>query len=270
MATNINGMLNSANRYGYLFNNSASQKQNSINSLWSNYGNFQNNAASNLGALTELKQNAAAVVDSYNEAKDTFYTEFDSNMSALKESANAMKNLKFDVGENPITKTEVTGEDGKTETKTTYSKGMQSALDSIKSFISDYNDALSFLKDNSAVSGRVEKMASNFGDTTYRSSLYEQVGISVGSDGKLSINEEMLANTIAEIPDKVSRILGKDGLADKALQHVDTANGQRNNLFPSAKSMLGNQLDAVDLYTGKSMINMTNISNVGNLVNMMF
>lgn len=278
MATNINGMLNSANKYGYLFNNSASKRQNSINSLWSNYGNFQNNAASNLGALTELKQNAAAVVDSYNEAKDTFYTEFDSNMSALKKSANAMKNFKFDVGEDPITKkavldkdgNEVKDKDGKTVMETTYSKGMKSALDIVKNLVNDYNDSLKFLKDNSAVSGRVERMASNFGDTTYRSSLYEQVGISVGKDGKLTIDEEKLANTIAENPDKVSRILGKDGLADKAIQHVDTANGQRNNLFPNAKSMLGNQLDAVDLYTGKSMINMTNISNIGNLVNMMF
>ena len=270
MATNINSMLSAPN-YSYLFNNnSATKKQNSIASLWSNYGNFQNNAASNLGALTELRQNAAAVVDSYNEAKDTFYAEFDSNMNALKKSANEFKNFQFDVGEDPITKTEVTGEDGKTETQVTYSKGMQSALDSIKNFVTNYNDALSFLKDNSAVSGRVERMASEFGDTTYRASLYEQVDISVGSDGKLSINEETLANAIAENPDKVSRILGKDGLADKAIQHVDTANGQRNNLFPSAKSMLGNQLDAVDLYTGKSMLNMTNISNIGNLINMMF
>ncbi len=279
MATNINGMLNSANKYGYLFNNSASQRQNSINSLWSNYGNFQNNASSALGSLTELKQNAAAVVDSYNEAKDTFYTEFDSNMSALKKSASALKNFDFsNVGDDPITKkavldkdgNEVKDKDGKTVTETTYSKGMQSALDTVKNLVNDYNDSLKFLKDNSAVSGRVERMASNFGDTTYRSSLYEQVGISVGKDGTLTIDEEKLANTIAENPDKVSRILGKDGLADKAIQHVDTANGQRNNLFPSAKSMLGNQLDAVALYTGKSMINMTNISNIGNLINMMF
>jgi flagellar capping protein FliD len=278
MAMNINGMLNSANKYGYLFNNSATQRQNSISSLWSNYGNFQSNAASNLGALNEIRQNASAVVESYNDAKDAFYTEFDSNMSALKKSASAMKNLKIDVGEDAITKkavldkdgNEVKDKDGQTMTETTYSKGMQSALDTIKDLVNSYNDSLKFLKNNSEVSGRVGQMAANFGDTTYRSSLYEQVGISVGNDGSLSIDEERLANSIAENPDKVSRILGKEGLADKALQHVDTANGQRNNLFPTAKSMLGSQMDAVELYTGKSMINMTNISNIGNLVNMMF
>lgn len=279
MATNINSMLNSANKYGFLFNNSASKSQNSINSLWSNYGNFQSNAASNLGALTEIRQNAAAVVDSYNEAKDTFYAEFDSNMSALKKSANAVKNFNFsDIGEDSITKkavldkdgNEVKDKNGDTVMETTYSKGMQGALNAVKDLVNNYNDSVKFLKDNSAVSGRVERMASNFGDTTYRSSLYEQVGISVGKDGTLSIDEEKLANSIAENPDKVSRILGKDGLADKAIQHVDTANGQRNNLFPSAKSMLGNQLEAAQLYTGSSYINMTNIANIGNLVNMMF
>ena len=154
--------------------------------------------------------------------------------------------------------------------KTTYSKEMQGALDAVKDLVGNYNESINFLKSNSAVSGRVERMASNFGDTTYRSKLYEQIGINVGKDGTLSIDEEKLANAIVDNPDKVSRLLGKDGLAGKAEQHVDTANGQRNNLFPNAKSMLGSQLDAAALYTGKSMINMTMISNIGNLVNMMF
>ncbi len=133
MATNINSMLTSANRYSYLFNNSATKTQNSINSLWSNYGNFQSNASSNLAALTEIRQNASAVVESYNDAKDTFYTQFDNAMSSLKESASAIKNQDFNVGENAITKTEETDkdgnvikdEDGNAVIKTTYSKKMR-------------------------------------------------------------------------------------------------------------------------------------------------
>ena len=147
---------------------------------------------------------------------------------------------------------------------------MQGALDTVKDFVNDYNDSIKFFQSNSSVSNRVGKMASNFGDTTYRSSLYEQIGINVNKDGTLEIDEEKLANSIAKDPSKVSRILGKDGLAGKAEQHANTANSQRNNLFPNAKSMLGSQMDQVALYTGKSMINMTMISNIGNLVNMMF
>lgn len=289
MANNITSMLGASN-YSYLFNNNSTKRQNSISALWQNYGNFQNNASSSLGMLNEIKQNASAVVESYDKAKDTFYTEFDSNMSALKESANKIKN--FDFGsvnaaaakaktatvEQPIAKTAVLDKDGnevkdkygQTVMKTTYSKEMQGALDAVKDLVGNYNDSLNFLKSNSEVSNRVGRMASNFGDTTYRSSVYEQIGINVGKDGTLSIDEEKLANAIVDNPDKVSRILGRDGLAGKAEQHVDTANAQRNNLFPNAKSMLGNQLDAAELYTGKSMINMTMNSNIGNLVNMMF
>lgn len=269
MANNITSMLGAAN-YSYLFNNNSTQRQNSISSLWQNYGSFQTNATSNLAALTEVRQNASAVVDSYNTAKDTFYTEFDDAMSELQNSAAKVKNFNFNVGENPITKTEETDEDGKITTKTTYSKSMQGALDAVKDFIGDYNDSLNFLKEHSAISNRIGRTAANFADTTYRASLYEQIGINVGSDGTLSINEETLAESIANDPDKVSRLLGKEGLAGKAESHVNTANSQRDSLFPTAKTMLGKQLDQAEIYTGKSMINISNISNIGNLINMMF
>ncbi len=268
MAT-INGMVGSGNLS--MFNSySAQNKKSSLNSLWSNYSSFSANASTALSGLSEIKSNVASVMSSYNTAKDTFYTEFDSNMSALGKAADNMKNLKIDVGENPITKTEETDEDGNKTTKTTYSDGMKTALNTVKDLVDSYNDSISFLKDNSGVSARVSRMATVFGDTAYRSANYELIGITVGSDGKLSINEDALAQSIADNPDKVSSVLGKDGLAGKAEQHIDTANSQRDRLFPTAKSMLGNELSAAALYTGKSFVNMTSISNIGNLVNMMF
>ena len=268
MATNITSMLGMAN-YSYLFNN-RSAKQNSINSLWSNYGSFQQNATSNLAALTEIRQNASAVVESYNDAKDTFYTEFDDTMAELKESANNVKNFNFNVGENAIVKAGEKDSEGNVASETTYSKSMQSALDTVKEFVDNYNDSIKFFQNNTAVSSRVEKLASEFGDTTYRSNAYAAIGISVASDGTLSINESTLAENIANDPDKVSSTLGSEGLAGKAENHIDTANAQRDRLFPTAKSMLGKQLEQAEIYTGGAYINMQNISNVGNLVNMMF
>jgi hypothetical protein len=275
MANNITSMLGAAN-YSYLFNNNATQRQNSISSLWKNYGNFQSNAASNLGALTEVRQNAAAVIESFNEARDAFYTEFDDNMAALKESAKNITNVNFNVGENAITKTAETDKDGNevkdksgnTVMKTTYNKEMQGALDAIKNLVDSYNDSREFLKDHSAVSGRTGRMASNFGDTTYRASLYESVGINVGSDGALSIDEEKLANSIVNNADKVSRILGSEGLAKKAEQHVNEAESQRDSLFTS--DMISKQINQARIYTGKSMLDMMSNANTGNLVNTMF
>ena len=273
MAT-ISNMIGTGN-YSSFYNNTTKKNQNaaqqSINSLWSNYSNnFASTSMNALSGLSEIKSGVASVMESYDEAKQTFYTEFDDNMSALSESAANVKRYNFDVGENPITKADSVDSDGKKTTTTTYSKDMQNALDAVKSFVEDYNDTIKFFNDNSAVSNRVGRMSTMFGDTTYRASNYEQIGITVGKDGSLSIDEEKLADSIANNPNKVSSVLGSDGLAGKAESHISTAKGQRDRLFPSAKSMLGDQLDTAALYTGKAFTNMTAISNVGNLLNMMF
>lgn len=254
---------NSANK-----NQSAAQK--SINSVWDSYNDYTSNSMNALSGLSEIKSGVANVMSSYDNAKEAFYEELDENISNLSSSAAKVKDYNFKVGNDAIKKTESTDEDGKKVTTTTYSKDMQAALDTVKKFVDDYNGTINFLSDNSSVSKRVSRMAQNFGDTTYRSANYESIGISVNSDGTMKINEEKLANTIAKDPSKVSSVLGKDGLAGKAESHISMAKGQRNNLFPSAKSMLGDQLSAAALYTGGAYANMTAISNTGNLLNMMF
>lgn len=264
------GNLSLFNNYSRVSNQNAAR--NSLNALWQNYGNFNNNSLNILSGFNEIKTNASAVMDSYDNAKQAFYAEFDDNMNALRNSASAVKNLNLsntDFGENPITTTESVDKDGNKTTTTTYSKPLQDALDSIKNLVNNYNDTINFLHDNSEVSARVSRMAQNFGDTTYRASNYESIGITVGKNGALNLDEEKLAKAITENPSRVEGVLGRDGLADKATQHVDTANSQRDRLFPTAKSMLGNQLDFAALYTGRAFVNMTAISNIGNLVNMM-
>ena len=268
MAT-INNMIRSGNLS--LFNNQrTNQNQNSLNAVWQNYRNSTENAASAAAGLTEVRQNAAAVMESYDNAKQAFYTEFDENMSALRNSAANVRNLNFNVGENAVTRTENVASDGTRTTSTTYSDAMKNALGAVRNLVDDYNSAINFFSDNSVAGARIGRMAQNFGDTTYRANSYNAIGISVGRDGTLTIDEDALANAINENPNRVANVLGRDGLAGKAEQHVNNANAQRDRLFPDAKSMLGNQLDAVALYTGRAFVDMTNISNMGNLVNMMF
>lgn len=280
MAMNINNLF-SATQYSYLFNsNSSANKksaaaQNSINSLWSNYGNSSSTAMNALAGLSEIKAGVSSVVSSYNEAKDTFYSEFDEAMSDLSKSAKNVKNFDFaavtaEDAKTPITKTTSTDEDGNTTTKVEYSDAMKDALKTVQSLVDDYNGARKFLSDNSSVSGRVSRLANTFSDTTYRAADYESIGINVKSDGSLEVDEEKLANAIVNDPSKVSRLAGSDGLAAKAESHISTANSQRDSLFPSAKSMLGDQLSTAALYTGGTYAKISSIANVGNLVNMMF
>lgn len=271
----ISNMVGNSLYYSSFFSNNSANKnqsaaQNSINSLWSNYNSYTSNSMNALSGLSEIKSGVANVMSSYDNAKDAFYEEFDENISNLSKSAEKIKGYDFKVDENAITKTETTDEDGKKVTTTNYSDKMKDALDTVKKFVDDYNSTIDFLNENSSVSKRVGRMAKNFGDTTYRSANYNSIGITVNSDGTMKIDEEKLAKTISEDPNKVSRILGKDGLADKAESHISTAKGQRDNLFPSAKSMLGDQLSAAALYTNGAYASMTSIANTGNLINMMF
>ncbi len=267
--------INSINNdYSFLFNalNGNASKQSSVAKLWSAYGNFQNNATSSLAGLTEINSNLKSVLTSYEDAKSTFNSEFSDNMDALSKSAAKVKDYYFSgiKAEGAITKTDVADEEGNITTRTNYSNDLRAALDAVNDFVTDYNNSIDFFKNNSSVSNRVEKLAQSFGDTSYRASLYESIGLTVGSGGTIEIDEERLANAIVNDPDKVSSILGKDGLAGKAESHVSFANSQKENLFPTAEKMLGDQISAASLYTGKAYRNMAAYSNMGNLVNMMF
>ena len=257
--------------YSWLFNSTANnKKQDSISQLWNAYGNYQSNAQSSLAGLSEINANLKAVLASYDEAKNTFNAEFKENMDSLSESAKEVAKYSFSVAkEGAITNTETTDENGITSIKTTYSKDLQSALDVVSDFVSDYNSSLKFLNDNASVSKRMENLANNFNDAGYRASAYESIGLTVGAGGMLEINEEILANAIVENPDRVSSILGSDGLAGKVESHISFANSQQENLFPTAQAMLGDQISAASLYTGKAYQNMASYANMGNLLNMM-
>ena len=174
MAMNINSLF-SATKYSYLFSNNSTTKnsnqsasQNSVNSLWSNYASSSSNAMNALAGLTEIKSGVSSVLESYDNAKDAFYSEFDDAMSALGKSAKNVKNYDFaavtgaEDAKEAITKTTTTDEDGNAVTKTEYSDAMKDALKAVQGFVDDYNSAKNFLSDNSSVSGRVGRLANNF------------------------------------------------------------------------------------------------------------
>ena len=258
------------NDYSWMFNSATNntKKKDSIAKMWDNYYSAQANATSSLSGLTEINANLKSLIASYEEAKSAFNTELGENMDALSDSAAKVKNYNFNVAkEGAITKTHTTDKDGKVTEMTTYSKDLQDALDNVQNFVNDYNTAINFFKDNSSISKRIENMANTFGDTTFRASNYEQIGLMVSSDGSISIDENKLANAILESPEKVSRTL--DGLASKAEEHIAFAEGQADKLFPTLEAMFGDQISAASLYTGEAYRKMVAYANNGNLFNMM-
>ena len=260
-----------------LFGNNSTNKTSGIANLWNNYSNSQSSSNSyNLNAtdVYGIRQGVAELLSSYNGAKNEFKEEFSSTMDGLSKAIKDVKSTNFKVGEDALKKTDVTttDKDGKTttSTKTEMSKDLQTAVDNVKSLVSSYNDAVGFFQDNAGMSKRLDRMNELFADTTYRASNYQSIGINVAKDGSMAVDEDKLANAIVSNPDKVSRILGNDGLAGKAQSHVNVANSQREQLFPSVNSLFGDELKTAQVYTGSGLLRMNSYANVGNLFNMYF
>ena len=270
MANNTYTMLTMAQNNGLSMfgsNTAASAKSGDI---WSNYGNSSAAASAMMSGISEVSSSKRELLASYDNAAKGFKAEFSSTMSDLSSSIKDMKKLDLNVGENAITQKTVTAEDGTTSQKTEYSKPMQAALDTIGKFVDNYNSAVDLLGEYSDVSKRISQLASVFGDTTARAENYAKIGIDVGKDGKLTINEEKLAKAIQDSPGRVENILGKDGLTGKAENHVNFAQGQEDKLFPSVDTMFGKQLKQASVYSGSSLLQLHSIATMGNFVNMMF
>lgn len=270
MANNTYTMLTMAQNNGLsMFGSNAAASAKS-GDIWSNYGNSSAAASVMMSGISEVSSSKRELLASYDNAAKGFKAEFSSTMSDLSSSIKDMKKLDLNVGENAITQKTVTAEDGTTSQKTEYSKPMQAALDTIGKFVDNYNSAVDLLGEYSDVSKRISQLASVFGDTTARAENYAKIGLDVGKDGKLTINEEKLAKAIQDSPGRVENILGKDGLTGKAENHVNFAQGQEDKLFPSVDTMFGKQLKQASVYSGSSLLQLHSIATMGNFVNMMF
>lgn len=284
MAMTINSMINNnysfsqfAQNYGVSSNRKKSVNQNTaISSMWNNYANNQSSSGVGFNAadIYGIKESARELLSSYESTRKDFNEDFSSKMDDLSKSLKTLKSTDFNVGKDALTKKEVTttDKDGKTttSTQTEMSDGLKTALKNVKDFVSSYNDTVSFMKDNASISKRMGRVSEMFADTSYRASNYNSIGISVGKDGSLTVDEDKLANAITNSPDKVSRIMGKDGLAGKTESHISTANAQKDKLFPSVESLFGKELKTAQVYTGSAMLRMNGYANVGNFFNMLW
>ena len=271
MANNTYMMLTMAQNNGLnLFGNNSASSSSKSNDIWSNYGSSSSAASAMLSGVSEVSSSKRELLASYDNAAKGFKAEFNATMKDLSSSISDMKKLNLDVGEDAITKKTVTAEDGTTSNVTEYNKAMKEALGTIGEFVDNYNSAIDMFKDYGDVSKRMSYMGTVFGDTTARANTYAKIGLNVGSDGKIAIDEEKLAKAIQDSPGRVENILGKNGLTGKAESHVNFAEGQSDRLFPSVDSLFGKQLKQASVYSGNSLLQLHSYANLGNFVNMMF
>lgn len=263
--TSANSNLVSAFSSAYSPQKKTNAAQDSLTNLWSNYtaSASSSSSLSGLSTIYGISSSATELVNSYNEARKVYQTVFSATMGDLKNSAGNVAKLDTSKFSQDDIKT---AEDG---TKT-YSDALKSAIKDIKQLVSDYNDALGTTNDYSSVSKRMKSIANTFADTTYRSDIYKQVGITVDSKtGELSVDEDKLAKALTENGSRVENALGKNGLAGKASHHAEFALAQQDKAFPSMKTMLGSELNLASAYTNPKVLTANVQYNmIGNLLNM--
>lgn len=98
------------------------------------------------------------------------------------------------------------------------SENQDDRLTSIKNFVRDYNSAVSYLN---------EKSVSSLNKNENLTQSLNEIGISVNSSGALSVDEKTLTDALQKNSEKISSVLGDDGLTGKLEKEVDKLN------FPS-------------------------------------
>lgn len=184
------------------------------------------------GQITRSTANNSAknVSTNWISPKSDLESKFDNAMTNLKNSAAEVKKLDLD---------------------------SEDATKTLEKFLNDYNNSTNFFAENNSVSSRFSRLANNFADTKYFAKNYSAVGIDVGKDGTLTLDEEKFANAVEGDSKKVSRTL--EGLASRAESKISLANLQKNNLFATT---------GFTNYSAFGKLN--NFSSVGNFLNFMF
>ena len=107
-------------------------------------------------------------------------------------------------------------------------------VDAVKKFANDYNKTVNFLDKNSSKSTKLEDLADSFKSTKDSSSSLSEIGITVGDDGKFSVNEDKLKSAVNSDYKKVKNIFnGSSGIANQTYNKVQNAMNNSKNLYPN-------------------------------------
>ena len=245
MAKTSVGVYNMLNG-GALTSSSVSAKNKALSSLSSTYGNT--------GSYFTSSATSRALSNSYTAAKKEFVENYESSTTALKKSLEKLKTADY-------------SGDAKTLTET------------VKSFVSSYNETVDLLSDVKSTSSRAQGVLNLFSTATSQGAL-ASIGITTSTkDGTLKLNEKSFEAALSKDPSKVADVLAgsRTGVADKLTSQVDFAKTQADKLYPAASTAIGVSTGLSNSYLNNAVYNnagaMTRVSayqNVGTLLNMFF
>ncbi|BEU86868.1 hypothetical protein TAMA11512_03320 [Selenomonas sp. TAMA-11512] len=233
---------------GGIFSNgkSVAAKNKAIASLSSSYGNN--------GGYFATSAATKALRNSYAAAKKEFHTNYEKATGDLKKSLEKLKSTDYAQADS------------------------KAVVDTVKSFVSGYNDTVDLLSDVKSGSSRAQSVLNLFSTAVNQKSL-ASIGITSSSDGTLKLNEKAFSAALDKDAAKVADVLAgkRTGVADKLSSQVSFAATQTDKLYPSASTAIGVSTGLSNSYLNNAVYNntgaMTRISgyqNVGTLLNMFF
>ena len=253
-AKSMNGSASNNAMQGLIGGLSSSKE----NTAWSSISSAASTGLSYATAVASNRNSLSSVLSDYDAAKKQFTKEYDAAMGDLGKAAIALMNTNFRVAPEGTS-----DEDAE--------KNTQAAVGAVQDFAKAYNETISFLKDNKDVSKRVAALGNSFNDASYFAKSLSTAGVSVKSNGELSVDTERLTKALKENPSSVEAALGKGGFADRTAGKAENAQRQSDKMFPSVSSMLGSSVsDAKRMYSANTINRSMAYENVGTMLNMYF
>ncbi len=165
--------------------NTSTDSTSASDDLWSNV--FSDSSSSQSQILATMKK--------YTATSENFYSSFTSTSASLKSSST---NLTSVLANPAASASDIT--------------------DSIKTFANDYNNTTTLFQKNADVSSTMSSFADSFaGSTKSAKSSLATIGISVDTNGKMTIDEKALTSATQNNPSAIKAVFGgNQGLGNQA------------------------------------------------------
>lgn len=139
------------------------------------------------------------ILQQYQVKKESFLAKFNTTIKSLNSSSKVLRETVL--------------------SKVTAEKAIQNTKD----FIEDYNKSIDFLKKNRKLSQGVGEVLTSLKSAKANKKVLEEIGISVDTMGRLSVDEDKLKDAMEADSSKVTKyLISSTGLAGRTLKKVAT------------------------------------------------
>lgn len=242
----------------------------------------KDNTINNISAanIFEINTNLKETINSYDEAKQLFYSSMDDYIDDLKQKIKDTNMIDFSTfsakdilqqkeiknqQQQDISNNKINDEKFSMNNNPKYSQQLQTSLDTVYELINSYNDLTNFFNENESVSKRINNINSSFNSFAYYAGSYNSIGLQLSNNNEIIVDENQLVQAIIERPNTVNNILHT--FTNRISNSLNSVSIQYDNLFPSIENMLGNQFKMAKFYTSSAFVQLQSFISTGNIVN---